>query len=117
MHILYLEDSETDIDLLRRYVNTVRGAQITVSKTEEDALKKLVAHQPDVFLVDVMINGNAVYGLIQKAVNEGLAKHVIPLTARALPTEIQYYESLGCEYVISKPCTVDELDSVLLQFA
>jgi CheY-like chemotaxis protein len=116
MHLLYLEDSDTDIDLMRRYVKTLDGTRITVTKTESDALKQLTAQHPDIFLADVMINGSAVYGLIQRAVDEHLATHVILLTAKALPAEIQYYQSLGCEYVIAKPCTVDELDSVLLQF-
>ncbi|MCC7449859.1 MAG: response regulator [Anaerolineae bacterium] len=117
MHILYLEDSDTDIDLMRRYANTLKGVQITIAKTEDDALHQLNAQHPDIFLADVMINGKAVYDLIKRSAHEGLAGHVILLTAKALPAEIQYYQSLGCDHVIAKPYTVDELDRVLLQFA
>ena len=117
MHILYLEDADTDIDLVRRYVKTLNGAQFSFAKTEDDALNQLQTLHPDIFLVDVMVNGKPMYDLIRMAAREVLADHVILLTAKALPSELQFYREIGAEYIIAKPCTADELDSVLLQFA
>jgi CheY-like chemotaxis protein len=117
MNILYLEDSDSDIEFMRRYARTIKGSQISFVKSQQDAANQLHTQRPDVFLVDVMIDGEAVFDVIKMAINDSLAGHVVLLTAKALPSELAYYESLGCDYVIPKPFTVDDLDRVFLQLA
>lgn len=117
MQIVYMEDSDFDINLIRRYVNTLEDSAIVCTKTVEDTLAQLQAIRPDIFLADVMINGEAAYEVIKRAIDENLARHVILLTARALPAEVQYYRTLGCKHIITKPFTVDDLDRVFLEIA
>ena len=117
MHILYLEDSEFDIDFVRRYVNSLPGYQLISMRNTADAMAYLQRERPDIFLVDIMINGQPAYNVIKQAVAQKLSRYVIALTARALPSEVDYYESLGCTHVVAKPFTIDVLDRVFAQIA
>ncbi len=117
MHILYLEDSDFDIDYVQRYVNSLPDCQFTSTKATADALVSLQHHHPDIFLVDIMINGQPAFNVIEMAAAQNLARHIIAVTARALPSEVDHYQSLGCTYVIAKPFTIDVLDRVFAQIA
>lgn len=117
MRILYLEDSPSDIDLMRRYVKSIKGSEAFFVEREAAAVEHLEVSHPDIFLVDVMINGVPVHDLIKRALDEHLAEHVVLVTAKVLPSELKYYRSLGCQHVIAKPFTVDDLDRVFTQIA
>lgn len=114
MKILYLEDFEPDAKLVQRYMNSVNHEFILVN-TIDDAAAVLQHDNPDIFLVDIVIDSEDAYGLIEYAVNHQLAKYVIAVTAKSLPAERQYCLDLGCAWVISKPFTIDELEAVLEQ--
>ncbi len=115
MRILYLEDSDYDIDFIRRYVSTIPDSEFVSAKTLEAAQYSLSETRPDVFLVDVMIDGEASYPIIEMASSQNLADHIVLLTARALPSELQHYRRLGCQHVVTKPFTADDLDNVFSQ--
>src|SRR5258706_11539523 len=104
-----------DIDIVRRYVNSIGNTEFKSTKKANDALVYLHKERPDIFFVDIMIDGQPVYDVLQTALDEGLARHIIPMTARVLPAELEYYQSLGCSYVISKPFTIDMLDEMFAQ--
>jgi CheY-like chemotaxis protein len=110
--ILYLEDSDMDIDIVRRYIRSLGDNEFKSTKTATEALDYLNAEHPDIFFVDIMIDGQPVYDVLNAALKGSLARHVVPMTARVLPTELEYYQSLGCSYVIPKPFTIDMLDDM-----
>lgn len=114
MNILYLEDFEPDAKLVQRYMHSVNH-QFTLVNTIDNAAKRLEQDRPDIFLVDIVIDSEDSYGLIEFAVQNQLAKYVIAVTAKSLPAERQYCIDLGCAWVISKPFTIDELEAVLEQ--
>lgn len=117
LRILYLEDSEPDLAFVQRYVQSLKKHEFIAANNMKDALLRLIKDSPDVFLVDMIIDGEWVDELVQRAIKEKLARYVIPLTARVLPEEVAYYKHLGCNYIISKPFTADDLDNVLNQIA
>jgi CheY-like chemotaxis protein len=115
--ILYLEDSDMDIDIVRRYVRSMGDNVFESTKSAADALTYLHAEHPDIFFIDIMIDGQAVYDVLHVALEEELARYIVPMTARVLPTELEYYQSLGCSYVIPKPFTIDMLDEMFAQIS
>src|SRR5712691_5243761 len=86
LRILYLEDFEPDAALIRQYMGSTKHDFVSVG-TIEEAQRILEDHRPDVFLVDIMIGGNMAYDLITFTVNEQYARHVVAVTARALPAD------------------------------
>jgi CheY-like chemotaxis protein len=106
-----------DIDIIRRYIASIGDNEFKSTKSAADALKYLNAERPDVFFVDIMINGQPVYDLLKTAVENELARHIVPITARVLPSEVEYYQSLGCSHIIAKPFTIDMLDDMFAQIS
>lgn len=112
MHILYLEDSEADANLIRQYLRTTNHT-FEVARSMDEARNHLQQNAPDVFLVDIVIQGEMAYDLITLAAKQGQARHIVAVTAKAMPGEQQHYLNLGCNYVLPKPFTVDDLEQVL----
>jgi CheY-like chemotaxis protein len=114
MRILYLEDFELDVKLMRQYMDSTahQFASVNTITAARDYFKKL---QVDVFLVDVVIGNDTAYDLIKYVYQNQLAKYIIAVTARVLPSERQHCLDLGCAAIISKPFTIDEVENVLGQ--
>jgi CheY-like chemotaxis protein len=116
MRILYLEDFEPDASFVRQYMGSTDHEFMDVRSIDE-AAQILESAQPDVFLVDIVIGGDTSYELIKRAVDGQAAKHVVAVTAKALPGDQRRCLNLGCTSVITKPFTVDILEQMLDQLA
>ena len=116
MRILYLEDFEPDASFVRLYMGST-GHEFVDVRSIDEATQILKTERPDVFLVDIVIGGDTSYELIKYAVDAQAAKHVVAVTAKALPGDQRYCMNLGCTSVITKPFTVDELEDMLEQLA
>lgn len=115
MNILYLEDSELDVRLVRQYMDSVQHRLVAVG-TIDEAWTYLQSHPVDLFMVDIIIGSDLAYDLIEQVAASQLVPHIVAVTAKALPNERQYCLDLGCSWVIAKPFTVDELEQVLAHF-
>jgi two-component system, sensor histidine kinase len=112
LRILYLEDFEPDLKLIRQYMKSTCHDFVSVS-TLYEAEDYLERNQPDVFLCDIVIQGETAYDLIAFAAQQQFARHIIAVTAKALPADQRRCLDLGCTQVICKPFTVDDLEQVL----
>ena len=116
MRVLYLEDSNPDMRLVQQYMNSVNH-QFAAAETIDQARQYLQRQHPDVFLVDLVIDGEMSYDLIEQAAQQKLSKYIVAITARALPTERKRCLALGCDRVIAKPFTIDDLEQTLEQLS
>jgi DNA-binding response OmpR family regulator len=116
MRVLYLEDSRPDIRLVQQYMNSVNH-EFDAAETIDQARQYLQRQRPDVFLVDLVIDGEMAYDLIEQAAKQKLSKHIVAITARPLPAERKRCKELGCDHLIAKPFTIDELERTLEQLA
>jgi DNA-binding response OmpR family regulator len=112
MRVLYLEDSEPDVRLIRQYMTSV-NYQFAATDTLDEARNYLQQQRPDLFLVDIMIHGECSDELIAMVAKQKLSKYIVAVTAKALPTERKHYLELGCNHVIAKPFTIDDLENTL----
>jgi two-component system, chemotaxis family, response regulator PixH len=112
MRILYLEDSELDAKLVQQYMKSVQHVFDSV-RTIDQAQQYLSSQKPDVFLVDIVIGGETAHDLIKQVVKQRLSKHIVAVTAKALPSERKQYMDLGCDRVLAKPFTIDDLEQTL----
>ncbi len=114
MNILYLEDSPPDIELLSRYMKII-DARLLIATTMEAAQRCLLEQAIDVFLVDIVLGNQFSFPLIQAAAEQNLCRYIVAVTARALPVERRHYVAIGCDAVLAKPYTIDDLEATLYQ--
>jgi CheY-like chemotaxis protein len=116
MNILYLEDSKPDVQLIHQYMSSAHH-QFESKATIDEARQYLWRQRPDIFLVDIVIGREMAYDLIAEAYRQKLSKHIVAVTAKALPADQQRCIELGCERVIAKPFTIDDLERTLEQLS
>ena len=116
MNILYLEDSEPDVRLVHQYMRSVNHQFQSVVSIDE-ARQQLRQRHPDIFLVDIVIGKEMAYDLIEEVARQKLSKHIVAVTAKALPADQKRCFELGCDRVLAKPFTIDELESTLEQLS
>jgi DNA-binding response OmpR family regulator len=116
MNVLYLEDSEPDVRLVYQYMKSV-NYQFASAVSIDEARQQLQRRHPDIFLVDIVIGKEMAYDLIAEVARQKLSKHIVAVTAKALPAERKRCFDLGCDRVIAKPFTIDELESTLDQLS
>ena len=103
--ILYVED-EPDIQAVARLaLEHLGGFTVEVCSSGQEALQKILAFEPDLILLDVMMPGmdgpTTLTALRETA--EGKDKPVVFMTAKVQPQEVAQYMKLGALDVIPKP--------------
>jgi two-component system cell cycle response regulator DivK len=116
VNILYLEDSDLDVRLVQQYMKTV-DHEFTPVGTIAEARTYLQYQHPDVFLVDIVIGQETAYDLVTQVKTQKLSKHIVAVTAKALPVDQQRCFDVGCDHVLAKPFTIDDLEHVLNQLS
>lgn len=116
MHFLYVEDNPMDANLVERYVRQT-SHQITIINNIEEAIATLEENF-DLILVDVMIEGSrSGYELIKYLRTQGFTQPIIAVTALTLPAEIEYCYQVGCNDILAKPYTIDQLADMVNKYA
>jgi CheY-like chemotaxis protein len=116
MQILYIEDDPTDARLVDRYVKQTPH-QLTIVTNIADA-KNVINSQLDLIMVDVMLGHTRDgYSLIRDLREEGWELPIIAVTALTMPKEIEECYALGCNDVLAKPYTIDQLENIITKYA
>lgn len=102
--ILYVED-EPDIQLVVSIPLQAAGFQLEVCDSGQEALKKALAFQPDLILLDVMMPGMDGPTTMQelRRIPQFQETPVIFMTAKTQKQEINQFLQLGAMAVIMKP--------------
>lgn len=103
--ILCVED-DTDIQAVTRLaLEAVGGFEVTLCSSGEEALGSASTLAPDLILMDVMMPGMDGPTTLQHLRADPATANipVVFLTARAQPSEINHFRSLGALDVIAKP--------------
>ena len=103
--VLYVED-EPDIQAVASIaLQAVGGFTVQICSSGEEALREVMAFQPDLILLDVMMPGMDGPGtLAALRATPGLEQiPVVFMTAKVQPSEVEHYKSLGALDVIPKP--------------
>lgn len=103
--ILYVED-EPDIQTVARLaLETLGGLTLEVCSSGSEAVEKIVAFQPQLILLDVMMpgmNGPTTLGKLREF-PQFASTPVIFMTAKVQPSELAGYKAIGAADVIPKP--------------
>jgi CheY-like chemotaxis protein len=112
MHrILYVEDNEDNIYMLRMRLELLEGFEVLVANDGAEGLVIAGREKPDIILMDLnmpVVNGwDATKQL--KAAPETKAIPVIALSAHAMAGEREKALAAGCDDFESKPLDLDRL--------
>src|SRR3954467_8662156 len=103
--ILYVED-DPDIQAIAVMVlDAISGFTVEPCSSGNEALKKAVAFNPDLILLDVMMPGMDGPETLQalRKLPELTHTPVVFMTAKVQPQEVEGYMALGAMGVIAKP--------------
>ena len=105
--VLVVEDDRNIVDLVQANL-LVRGYEVVVSRTGEDAVALVGSLQPDVVLLDLMLPDADGFDLCRE-IRESSAVGIIVVSARRGEQDKVRALNLGADDYLTKPFGVDEL--------
>ncbi len=109
--ILYVEDNEDNVYMLKMRLELIEGFEIAVAKDGAEAISSVAADSPDIVLMDLnvpIINGwEATRRLKANAKTAQIP--IIALTAHAMAGDRERAMAAGCDDFDTKPIDFDRL--------
>jgi len=109
--ILYVEDNEDNVYMLKMRLELIEGFEIAVAKDGAEAISSVAAYSPDIILMDLnvpVINGwEATRRLKANAKTAQIP--IIALTAHAMAGDRERAMAAGCDDFDTKPIDFDRL--------
>jgi len=111
MHVLYVEDNDDNVYLLKMRLELIEGHAIDVAKDGAEAVAMATANPPDVILMDLglpVIDGWEATKRL-KANTRTASIPIIALTAHAMSGDRERALAAGCDEFATKPIDFDGL--------
>jgi ribose transport system substrate-binding protein len=111
LNILYIEDNESNLHLVREIFKLRPGYQLFSARTGEEGITVASAEAIDLILLDISLPDMTGYQVIERLKSKEYTMEVpvIGLSANAMPTDIEKAVQLGFDEYIAKPLNVNEL--------
>jgi signal transduction histidine kinase/CheY-like chemotaxis protein/HPt (histidine-containing phosphotransfer) domain-containing protein len=100
--VLVAEDGRDNQRLIAAYLRQA-GLQVKVVSDGRAALEAALSEDFDLVLMDIQMPGMDGVTAIQTLRGVGFGRPIVALTANVMKSEIEHYQYLGCEEVLSKP--------------
>jgi CheY-like chemotaxis protein len=110
MKILYVEDNEDNVYVLRRWFSIV-GFELIVAADGEQAVAVAAQAMPDLILMDQSLPGIDGWEATRQIKASAVTRHipVIALTANAMSGDREKAIAAGCDDFDTKPIDIDRL--------
>ena len=115
--ILYIEDNPDNRVLVKRVLEA-EGYQLLEAANAQDGLRQVMAHPPDLILMDINlpeVDGYTTTARIKAMPGLGAVK-VIAVTANVMKGDREKTLAAGCDGYITKPIDVDMLPGQIARF-
>jgi PAS domain S-box-containing protein len=111
----YVEDNETNVEVMRGILSQRPQVEMQVSVTGLDGLAAIRARRPDLILLDMHLPDISGMELLRHLKNDPLTSEIpiIVVSADALAQQIAQAFEAGCTHYLTKPVSVSELLGVL----
>jgi two-component system, cell cycle response regulator DivK len=111
MRVLYVEDNEDNVYMLKMRLELLEGFEIAVAKDGAEAISRVAADPPDIILMDLnvpVLNGwDATRRLKADASTARIP--IIALTAHAMASDRDKALAAGCDDFDTKPIDFERL--------
>lgn len=108
LSILIADENKEHVTRLRSVLESYEDINsVEVCYAGEDALKKVIANQPDVVVLDVILSGLDGYAIIEEAKKKLVKSKFIVVSSLTSETFVQKAMALGVEYYMVKPVSAE----------
>ena len=109
--VLYVEDNEDNVYLLKMRLELIEGYDIAVAKDGGEAIDRVNSDPPDLILMDLNMPGIDGWEATRRLKADAKTKAipVIALTAHAMAGDREKALAAGCEDFDTKPIDFDRL--------
>jgi CheY-like chemotaxis protein len=114
-HILVAEDSLPNQALIKILLEKM-GFEVTVTADGKEALKKALANEFDLILMDMMMPVMNGYRAVEALRKEGIATPIIALTANVMQGDEKECIDAGCDDYLAKPIERDKLIAMIQKY-
>ena len=113
--VLYVEDNETNVEVMRGILAQRPQVQLEVAQTGEEGLEAMRARRPHLLLLDLNLPDIGGIELLQRLKDDPAfaAMPVVVVSADALPAQIDAAMAAGADRYLTKPVDVAELLGLL----
>lgn len=114
--VLVVDDSLTDRNLLKNYLQQA-GLTVFDAKSAEEAMEKLAQYQPNLIVLDVVMEGKSGFEMCRtlKADNNTKRIPIIICSSKSTEADKIWGDVVGANAYIAKPIDRDELISKVQQ--
>jgi PAS domain S-box-containing protein len=114
-HVLYVEDNETNVEVMRGIFGLRPQIRLSVATTGRDGLAAVHRDRPDLVLLDMHLPDFDGMELLHRLkANDGTADvPVIVVSADALPAQVEAAYGAGALRYMTKPVAIDEMLDML----
>jgi len=108
--VLYIEDSPSNVQLVKTIIEAMPGFHLLVAHTPELGLELAMAHKPELIILDICLPGMDGYEVLGKLRQyEALANTpVMAVSAGAMPQEVEKGLHAGFRRYLTKPFEVKD---------
>jgi PAS domain S-box-containing protein len=114
-HVLYIEDNETNVEVMRGILAQRPQVQLEVATTGREGMAALRRHLPDLVLLDMHLPDTSGQVLLEQLKQDDATAPVpvVVVSADATAQQIQAALTAGATRYLTKPVSVSELLSVV----
>jgi CheY-like chemotaxis protein len=111
MKILYVEDNDDNVYLLKRWFSIIGGFDLIVATDGEQGVQTAARELPDVVLMDQSLPGIDGWEAARRIKAAATTRHipVIALTANAMSGDREKALAAGCDDFDTKPVDIERL--------
>jgi len=111
MVVLYAEDNELNIELVRQLLSLRGGCALRVATSGREAIESARRAPPDLLLIDMHLGDMGGLDVLDALRSDATLRHVprIALSADALPQSIERARHAGFDEYLTKPVDIEEL--------
>ena len=116
--ILYIEDTEANVSLMRLIIKRVEGVTLLHALTAELGIPMAIKEQPDLILMDIDLPGmNGVAALqVLRQNKETCDIPVIAISGAVIPQDVENIKAASFDASITKPFNIQEIPGIIAKY-
>lgn len=118
MRVLYVEDNEANLLVLRNYAKVAQNIDLREARTGAEGLEMVLAERPDLAFLDINLPGLSGYEVLRAIRRDdwGSTAKVVALTAHAMEGEREKGLEAGFDEYLAKPLRLPAFLEIIARF-
>jgi CheY-like chemotaxis protein len=116
--VLYVEDTETNVSLMRLIIKHLKGVTLLHAPTAELGISMAIKEHPDLILMDIDLPGMSGIAALQvlRQNKKTCDIPVIAISAAVLSQDVENIKAASFDAFISKPFNIQEIPATITNY-